>query len=136
MSRLKTTMFLSRIFYLVIVIANVVISVKYEFNIVFNLLVVLGWATGFLSSQGYGCRFVSKIEGKSIYEIKVPIVLIGVLRILQLLLSYFFKWKIQFPLYLILVALDIVYIIFLVLDNSHYYFELGDDEDEWDEKYF
>lgn len=131
MTKLTTTMMISKVLFGLLAVVNVSLMFCGEKWVWLNLLVIADWFTAALSSAGYMKRFVNKIDGNSIYEIRVPVISIGVLRMVQALLTLFFDgWTMSAPLFILAVIVDVIYAAFLMLDNSHYYFELGDEEDE------
>lgn len=135
MKKLLFNLKLSKCIFAVIVIINLILPIYnnqiMKFN-VFQLVAIGIWGYGLLSHLGYfKTQVFDGSEGKIMYEPNTPIVKIGFLRIVELI--YFlvlkrdvFNWKV----FLILLACDVFYIVFLIMDKSRYVFEMEENEDE------
>lgn len=123
---LRFIMRCSVFFFVCIAVLNVVLPIlgKYLHPDVFNLLVVAVWLYGFLSSLGYFKRPVVREEQRVEYETSVPIVQIGILRVIQVLYHIPLKHDgINTVVLIVLVCFDVAYVLLLLLDKGSYYYE-------------
>jgi hypothetical protein len=82
------------------------------------------WVYGLLSHLGYFKRQVSADEdGKIKYEVSVPIVQIGLIRMAQAGYYLLRKLSVNWVVFIILIALDVIYVAFILLDKANYYYE-------------
>ena len=90
----------------------------------FNLLVIGFWIYGLLSSLGYFKKPVLKEGNRTEYITAIPIVQIGLVRLVQALWHWFvMHGDIQIGWFIALIVIDIAYIMILLLDKSSYYYE-------------
>lgn len=119
-----------KIFFVVIVIANMFIPLKATSNgiaisfSIFNLIVI-------------GITFYSLLNGLGYFGQNIPFLAVGFVRIIQGLFYYIirpgtFNWYG----FIILVILDVLFILFLFMDRRNYSYieEEDDEEDEYDEE--
>lgn len=127
MKKLLFNLKISKIFYLVIFICNVVFPLKGKvLNIsFFNLVIIILWTYALLSHLGYFLKQVSENEDGVIeYENSIPMVKLAVVRIAEA--GYYALFRrdiINWRIYVILVGIDIIYVVFLLFDKGNYYYE-------------
>lgn len=105
------------------IIVNIIMSGIMGFM---NYFAIVVWIYGGLSYLGYIKKVASKEEGRIVYTTSIPIIQIVVVRVVQFLLGKFLNVGMQtevlFP-FFICCFLDIVLIIFGVMDTGSYYYE-------------
>ena len=90
----------------------------------FQIGLILVWLYGMLCSLGYFKREVYSDNKDTVqYEIYVPIVPIGFLRVGQALFYVLTKKNIDLTVLCILIVLDLLYIVLILMDKSNYYYE-------------
>lgn len=127
MKKLLFNLKVSRIFYLVIFVCNIVLPLQGEiFKVsIFNVVMIILWTYTLFSHLGYFLKQVSENEdGEVEYENCIPIVKLGIVRIAEA--GYFAMFKkgiVDWRIYAVLIGIDIVYIAFLLFDKANYYYE-------------
>lgn len=132
---LQIFLLFSKILILVEIFANLVLSVNTEKKLglgIFSVLIVIFWLYGFLGSLGYLKKTVSEDEdGVIVFDTPIPIIQIGILRILQF---GYFMWRkrtvFNYRVFIVLIAIDVVYLIALLLDKGSYYYMSISEEDK------
>lgn len=128
MKRLLFNVKLSKILCLLIVACNLILPWKkgvfVQFNI-FNIVAAILWVYALISQMGYFLVQVSEDEnGHYTYENRIPIVQIVVDRVLEILFYLFFKkGVVDWRFIIALIAMDLIYMLFLLMDKSNYYYE-------------
>lgn len=127
---------LSRIVFIVAVIANFCLPVVENKTIgtnVWNVIVLGLWSYALLSSLGYFKTVVSSDEdGCTVYTTAVPIVKVGIVRIVEFFWYYFSrKQNISYRDFITLVVIDVIYMLLLLVDKSSYYY-VSMEEDEYE----
>lgn len=121
-------LWVSKAFYTIIVILNILLSTtrgKLIFRpTIFSFVAILIWTYGMLAHMGYFKYEVGRSEDGNIqYESKIPIVQIGVLRIMQVGYGLLKLKTTNWVPITILIVCDAIYIIFLLMDKGRYYYE-------------
>lgn len=123
---LRFMMRMSVVLFIVTLICNIVLPVfgRFLHPDVFNIVIEVCWTYGMLSSLGYFKKPVLK-EGKRVeYETTIPVVPIGMIRVIQLVYHLFLKKSsLSVGLFIALVVIDVIYVFILLLDKSSYYYE-------------
>ena len=97
----------------------------------FEFIIIGLWIFGTISHHGYFLQQTSHNEdGVITYESRLPIVQIGLVRIFQIIYYLIRKVKISWVVLLILIALDVIYIAFILLDKSNYYYETKEEDEQ------
>ena len=98
---------------------------------IFGLIASGIWSLGLLSSLGIIKHVETTEDGKTIYKTSIPIGKIGVLRIAEVFYYVMFhKSTFNLTVFLVTLALDVLYVLILLFDKSRYYYESIDIENE------
>ena len=102
-----------KVLYVVIVFVNIFISQKkgvfFSLNI-FQIVLCVTWFFGLLGGLGY-------------FGQKIPIIPLGIIRVLEALYYGLLRGKLNWWVFAIQVMLDIIYFTFLLFDKSNYAYE-------------
>lgn len=126
MKRVFLNLQISKVFYVLILIANIVVDVRGGFpnrNIIqYFVIMVLGY--GLLCQHGFFKKEIKR-EGTVIeYEQSVPTLAWGVSRLVQWVFYYMLRAEdVIMGRFWFLVILEVLYIAFLLYDKSKYYYE-------------
>lgn len=98
---------------------------------VFTFLIIGVWGVAILSCHGIFKKVVAHVDGVITYNTIIPVFPITIIRIVELG-WIFIKHRSDFKgvNFLIAIAFDVVLIVILLLDKSHYYYEAVESEDE------
>lgn len=102
-----------KVLYVIIVFVNIFISQKkgvfFSLNI-FQIILCVAWFFGLLGGLGY-------------FGQKLPIIPLGIIRVLEALYYGLLRGKLNWWVFAIQVMLDIIYFTFLLFDKSNYAYE-------------
>lgn len=125
---LRFFLIFSRIVYAAVLAVNLLLPIfdgKWADPPVFQKIICGVWTYGMLCSLGYFKKPVSReVDGVIKYEISVPILPIGLLRIAEALFYGFIsRVHVDWRMFLICVGLDVFYVALILMDKSNYYYE-------------
>ena len=124
---------LATVLYFIMLAVNFVLPVisGATLNIhLFTFIMVILWTVTIISAHGYIKKIVSTSEDSVIYDTILPIVPATLVRIAEF--GWFFirqRQSFRVNIFIADVVLDILFVIILLLDKSHYYYESRKQED-------
>lgn len=128
MNKLLANLRISKAIYVVLLLCNLALPLyrgePMRFTL-FQTIDVIIWLYGLLSQLGYFKEQIGEeINGKTLYENKVPFLQVGIIRIIEAAYLRLFKndvvdWRVL----AVLVGLDVFYAVFLLIDKARYVFE-------------
>ena len=133
-SNVRVFLLLIRIVYAFMMAANFLLPVTKGSGVIIHVLRmfhIVFWTYGMLGSHGYFKRIVSESEdGEIIYDTPVPIAQVGIVRSMEFLILFIFNRSVfLYKNFLCLLALDILFLVLLLLDKSSgYYVSVKEDE--------
>lgn len=115
------------ILYFIILAVNLILPVVSgaTLNInLFTIIMIVIWTITILSAHGYFKRMISTTDDAIVYDTILPIVPATLVRIIEFG-WYFLRQRQSFRINVFVadVVLDIAFVIILLLDKSHYYYE-------------
>ena len=124
----------SKIIYTIVVLFNLFVPLfdaKLGVNVnVFQIAVIVIWTYGMLCSLGYFKKVVSKSNGVCKYEISIPIVPLGIVRILEgMFYAFLSEVVINWKMFIACIAVDVIYLLLILMDKSNYYYMSVEEED-------
>lgn len=130
MKKLLINLTISKGLCFIVVLCNLVFPLyqgQYFKFIPLQIILIVFWLYGLACHLGYFKVQTSLEDGKRIYEPSIPIIQIAACRIIETTYFWFAKkgvvdWKI----FIILVGMDVIYIIFILLDKATYYYEVDE----------
>lgn len=134
MKKLMTNLTISKGMCFVVVFCNLAFPLynnAYFKVIPLQLLLIVFWLYGLLGHLGYFKTQIAKEDDKIIYEPNTPILQIAFCRIVEI--AYFLIAKkdvVNWKVFAVLVFMDIIYIAFMLLDKSAYYYEMDASDEE------
>ena len=116
-----------------IAVANAILSIAGK-SIVkpcfINWIILCIWVYGLLASLGFVKKYLSENEDGVIeYDTPIPFLPVGILRILEYMYyAWLRRMTINYKVFALLIALDVMYTIILLLDKSNNYY-VSEEED-------
>lgn len=140
--RMKMYLFFIKAIFVVILLCNLTLSVYsggFFHTSLFSILVIIFWVYGVLCALGYFKKAVTDPDADGVieYEIKIPYTQVLIVRVVQLAYSLIIAMdKTRFINFIILVALDVMYTVFMLVYKASYYFiseplEINDTEERY-----
>lgn len=124
---------IATVLYFIMLAVNLVLPVLSgaTLNIhLFTFVMLIIWTIAIVSAHGYLKKIVSTSEDTIVYDTILPIVPATLVRLVEF--GWFFirqRQSFRINVFIADVALDVLFIIILLLDKSHYYYESRKQED-------
>lgn len=128
MKRLLINLWISRVLCCILCVINLIVPMYPESKVnvsIFQFLLIGFWIYGLLSHLGYFKKQVSFDTDEELitYETSIPIIQVGLLRIVQFGYYYIAHVDYNLKVFVVFVIADIIYTVFLLLDKAGYVYE-------------